>query len=361
MRLQFRLLLETAFLTVLIWTYADQTSFETCDAIVAVRIATPPDVVARIEGARAGTADVIYIPMKLRGPKSAIRTLEMDRSSGATLFNLKVAIADDVEPRVSYTRDIRDDVARMPAIRDRGLQLTELSRQIMVFTLDRYVATKLTVEADAGKFAEALDGKPVIEPNTVTVKVLESELDKRSTSEQRLVIPIEEQIRKRAEDATATFQVPLGPKWGDIVDARFVPDQVRVTVRLARSYQTVDLSLIPLRVLWPPGMTGGDYEIEWQAPADLLQNISVRIPIGKPKALDSTDVDAFIKLEKSDFPAEASLATTTAPAPESWSQREVQFFFPGFGDVQVDGQRQVKFRIKKRPGTGSLAPLTDLP
>ena len=45
---------------------------------------------------------------------------------------------------------------------------------------------------------------------------------------------------------TASFSVPLGPKWQGM-DAKFEPEFVRVTVRLAKSYQTVDLSLIPLR------------------------------------------------------------------------------------------------------------------
>ncbi len=350
MRLQFRLLLETVFLTVLIWTYADQASYETCSGVLAVRIATPPDTVARIDEARGESAEVVYIPVKLRGPRVAVRKLEMEKGSGATIFNLNVPIPEDLDPRVSHSRDIRDEAARLPAIRDRGLQVEELSRPVITFTLDRYKSVKLNVDTDAGKFSEALEGKPVIEPGTVTVKVLASELEKRGAPEQRLVIPIEEQIRTRAQGVTASFKVPLGSKW-EGMDAKFEPQEVRVTVRLAKSYQVVELSLIPLRVLMPPGVASGDYEIEWQAPADLLQSIRVRMPIGKPQALDSTDVLAFVQIEKSDLPGEPSPAATTAPAPtEGWRQREVRFVFPpGFGDVQVDAQRQVKFRIKKKP------------
>lgn len=365
MRIQLRLLLETAFLTVLIWTYADRTSYETYSGVVAVRMATPlEDVVARItEGPRTGSAEVVYLPVKLRGPKAAIRRLELEKDAGSSsaTFSLSVAIPEDAQSQVSYTRDIREDVARLPAIRDRGLQLEELSRPMITFSLDRYVATKLSVDADAGKFSEALDGKPTIEPANVTVKVLESEFPKRGLPQQRLVLPIEERIRARAEDMTASFLVPLGSKWEGL-DAKFEPREVRVTVRLAQSYHTVELSLIPLRVLMPPGTAGGDFEIEWQAPADLLQNISVRMPIGKPRELDSTDVLAFIQLEKGDLPGEPSTAATSAPAgTEGWSQREVRFVFPpGFGDVQVDGQRQVKFRGKKKTNAGALAPLNEL-
>lgn len=363
MRLQLRLLLETVVLTLLIWTYADQASYETCSAVVAVRVATPPDVVARIEEAKGGLAEVVYIPMKLRGPKAAVRKLELESGTGASMFNLNLALALDAGPQSPTTRDIREEVARLPSIRDRGLQVEELSRPVISFKLDRYQSIKLTVDTDAGKLSEALDGKPVIEPNAVTVKVLESELAKRGTlPEERMVISIEEQIRTRAEDVTASFSVPLGSKWGGM-DAKFVPEQVRVTVRLVKSYQTVELSLIPLQVLMPAGVAGGEFEIEWQAKADLLQNISVRIPVGKAKTLDSTDVRAFIQIDKLDLPGEPSPATATFPAmTEGWSQREVRFVFPPeFGDVQVDAQRQVKFRVKRKPGTGVLVPRTDRP
>lgn len=363
MRLQLRLLLETALLTLLIWTYADQASYETCTAVLAVRVATPPDMVARIEEARGGTAEVVYVPMKLRGPKAAVRKLDMESGSGASIFTLNLSVPPEGGSQGSTTRDIRDDVARLPTIRDRGLQVEEVSRPMITFTLDRYKAIKLNVDTDAGKFTDALDGKPIIEPNGVTVKVLESELAGRDKPEPRLVIPIEEQIRTRAEEVAATFSVPLGSKW-EGMDAKFVPEEVRVTVRLAKSYQTVELSLIPLRVLWPPGAAGGDFEIEWQDKADTIQNISVRIPVGKSRALDSKDVLAFVPFEKSDFPNDPSPtdATSKPAATEGWSQREVRFIFPqGFGDVQVDGQRQVKFRIKKRANTETLPPRSDLP
>ena len=373
MKVQFRLLLETLFLTALIWTYADQASHETYSTMVAVQIATSsPDVVARIailpdgaarpEGARVSTAEVVHIPMKVRGPKAAIRKLELEKGAGPTPFKLDVSISDELEMQLSYTRDIRDDVARMPALRDRGLQLEELSRQTILFTLDRYVPVKLNVDTDAGKFSEALDEKPRIEPSTVIAKVLESELKKRANLEPRVVLPIEERIRARAEDVTASFEVPLGAKW-EGMDASFEPAQVRGTVLLAKSYERVNISVIPLRVLNPPGVIMGDYEIEWQTRADLLQDIDVRLPIGSPRALANTDVTAFIQLEKTDLPGEMLPDTTTAPAgTEGWTQREIRFVFPPeFGDVQVDGPpRHVKFRIKKKTASTDLPQVSEL-
>lgn len=361
MKVHFRLLLETAFLTVMIWTYADQASYDSYEGFVAVRIDTPADVVATIEGSRGGPAEVVQIPMKLRGPKAAVRKLQMEKGTAANPFTLSVDISDDLEPHVSHIREIYDDVARLPAIRDRGLQLEELSRQTIIFTLDRYVSIPLRVEADAGKFSEALDGKPVIQPETVTVKVLESELKRRGTPEPRRVIPIEESIRTRADETTARFTVPLGNKW-EGMQARFEPEQVTVSVQLTRSYERAKITVIPLRVNLPPDIAGGDYEIEWQTRADRLQDIDVRMPIGKPP-LANTDVDAYIKIEKSDLPSELLPATTTAPSTEGWIQREIRFAFPpGYQDVQVDGPpRLVKFRIRKKSSIGELSPLNSLP
>src|SRR5512133_1406682 len=135
MRVHFRLLLETIALTALIWTYADQASYETHDAVVAVKIATPPDVVAHIEGGRSGPAEIVHVPIKLRGPKAAIRKLEMEKGTTGTPFMLSLPISDNPEMQVSYTTDIRDSVARLPAIRALGLQLEELSRPMLVFSL----------------------------------------------------------------------------------------------------------------------------------------------------------------------------------------------------------------------------------
>jgi len=366
MRFHLRLLLETLFLTALIWTYADQASYETFDGVVAVKIVTPtPDMVARIEGARpgaTGTADTIYIPMKLRGPKAAVRKLEMEKGTGTTPFPpLSIRIADDVEPQVTHIRDIREDVAQMPAIRDNGLQLEELSPQAILFVVDRYVPIKLSLDTDPGRFSEALAGKPQIEPNTVTVKVLESELKQKGPFEPRLVIPIEAQIRRRDQDAAAVFEVPLGSTW-EGMDAKFEPEQVRVSVLLTRSYERVNITVIPLRVLMPPGAVAGDYEIEWQTPADQLQDIDVRMPIGKSRALSNTDVRAFIELEKTDLPGETLPAATAPASTEGWIQREIHFWFPPeFEGVQVDGPaRQVKFRIKKKGTSADLPQLSEL-
>jgi hypothetical protein len=363
MKIQFRLLLETIALTALIWTYADQASYENYDGVLAVRIATPPDVVARIEGGRGGPTEVLHIPMKVRGPKAAIRKLEMEKGAANAPFLLNLPISDDPEMQVSYTTEIQDAASRLPAIRDRGLKLEELSRPTIVFTLDRYVSRTLNVEADPGKFGEALDGKPAVQPKQVTVKVLESELKKRGALEPRLVIPIEERLRARAEEFRATFDVPLGSKW-EGMDAIFNREQVRVTVTLAKLYERVHLTLIPLRVMLPPGVFAGNYQIEWQTDADLVQDIDVRVPIGKPRALTNTEVLAFIQIDKCDLPADSPISATTAPAgTEGWSQREIHFVFPtGFEDVQVDGPpRMVKYRVKPKTSTSELTPLSELP
>lgn len=362
MRLQLRLILETVVLTLLIWTYADQASYETCSAQVAVRVATSPEMVARIDDGRGGTADVVYISLKLQGPKLAVRKLEMESGTGAARFNLNLPLPTDSGQHGPITRDIREAVEQLPDIRDRGLQVEELSTSVITFTLDRYKSFTLTVDTDAGKFSDALDGKPLIEPGTVEVRVLESDLAKQPLPEQRRVISIEDQIRSRSEELSLRFNVPLGSKWGGM-DAKYVPDQVRVTVRLAKSYQTVELTLIPLNVIMPAAMAGTDFDVEWQAQADLVQNISVRIPVGKAQSLDSKDVLAFIQIEKSDLPGELAPAATTLPAPtEGWIQREVQFKFPqNFGDVQVDGVRLVKFRIKAKADVGAIVPRGDVP
>lgn len=366
MRMQFRLLLETIALTALIWTYADQASYESYKGVVAVKIVTQPgsDVVARIEGTKSGPTQIVHIPIKLRGPKSAIRKLEVEKGAGGTPFALNLPVSDDLDIGVSHTTDIKEKVAQLPAIRSQGLQLEELERQIIVFTLDKYKSETLNIEVDSGKFGEALDGKPVVQPKQVTVKVLESEYKKHGALAPRLVLPIEELLRARTEESAAAFDVPLGSKW-EGMDAIFKPEQVRVTVRLSRLYERVHLTLIPLRVMMPPGVFGGDYQIEWQTDADLVQDIDVRAPVGKPRALANTEVLAFIQIEKTDLPVETSSTTaTTAPAPtEGWSQREIRFVFPpGFEDVQMDGPpRIVKFRIKPKPSSGELTPLSELP
>lgn len=362
MRFQFRLLLESCFLTVLIWTYADQASYEDSSAVVAVKVAAPPEVMAKIDGARSGPTDVVYIPVKLRGPKAAIRKLEMEKSEGsAPPFTLDIPVTGDLEMRVPHTRDIRDDVARLPAIRNNGLQVEEISRQTVVFTLDRYKTLSLVVDTDAGRFTEALESKPDIDPKQVAVRVLEGELEQRGNLGTRLVIPIEDRLRSGGDAGEFAFPVTLGTKWEGL-DATFQPNQVRVTVRLARRYDSAHLTLIPLRPLWPPGTTASDYQIELQNEADKLVDVDVRVPIGKSTTLASNDVIALIDIEESDLPEKLAPAATAPAATGGWSQREVRFVFPpGFEDVQVSGlPQQIKFRIAKRVAASDL-PLNPIP
>ncbi|GMU24227.1 MAG: hypothetical protein AMXMBFR13_43030 [Phycisphaerae bacterium] len=366
MRLQIRLLLETFALTALIWTYADQAGFESWDGTILVKVSAPQNIVVRIKGPRGDVQDSISLPLKLRGPKSAIRRLEQDRGAGGSPLTLTLTIREDLETQTPHTRDVRDEISRLPAIRDRGLQVADLPVQAITFTLDRYVGVTLDVDTDPGVFTDDLVSKPEIRPRSVVARVLESELQKLGTREPRHVVSIEEAIRTRADESSPTFNVSLGTKWQGI-DATFKPEQVRVTVRLAKLYEQQHLTLIPLQVLPPPGTTNCDFEIEYQTDADLVQDIDVRVPIGKTQALINADVWAVLPLEKSDIPGavQPNRPTASAPAPtEGWTQREIRFIFPqGFEDVRLEGlPRIVKFRVKQKTTTpGLLAPLEPLP
>jgi len=344
MKTQIQLILATVVITVLIWVYADLTSHETCDVHLPVKLAVPPnsDLVVRADGALSDKPDVVEIRVRLIGPKAAISKLERDKQTQGLALEIPVVTPEAGADDVRRPMDIREYINGWAG--DRGFQVESLSRQTIEYTVDRIVWIHLVVEADPGPFAEDLKDIPKVEPSKVRARLLASQRDRHATAPRRLIVPIGNQL---ATHTDGTIEKSLvGQKWQGL-DVTYIPNRVVVTVAWQEGGKRQRISSIPLWTLWPADPPEG-YRIVWDNEADLVQHIEVVIPPGKPRPLMNTDVIAFVRIVREDFPPEPSSSTETAPAGGGIPlTREVRFHFPkGFEDVRVESPpRNVQFHL----------------
>jgi hypothetical protein len=355
MKTQLGLIFSSLALTVLIWTYADQSGHETYTTTAPVRFVPPPrpdnPTVVRVEGARSESPNVERVEIALRGPKSAIRRLEKDDAAGR--FQLTVVIPDE-QTQGPVSRDLFEDLNRLPEIRNRGLSLQKVAPERVQLVVDRYRDVPIAVEVVPGLFERSLADSLVVEPETVRARVLESALP-REGSLGPLRLLIEEQLQSRSErigGGPFSFNLPLRSNWPG-VEAAFRPDHVRVTGEFIRRTTSERITPIPLAVMVKPQDFFEKYEIEWQdeTGGHLTQAIDVRVPLEKAGRLRGSDVDAYIIITDLDLPRDLPGGPTTSPAPAgSWIEREVRFVFPpGFEDVKIEGPpRTVFFRVNRK-------------
>ncbi len=354
MKTQLQLIATTIALTVLIWVYADQSAYDFYQTTVLVRYAPPPEpdnpLVVRVRDGRGEAKEALRVELTFRGPKSAIRRLEKDDTSGR--FTLSVPLPEELAPGLQAPRDVYDDLARLPEIRNRGVVLQRVQPRSVQLDIDRYRSIETTVEIGAGSFEKALTGPPDVHPVKVLARVLESQLPE-SGRLPPLRLSIEENLQNRAEQTSGRFlfDVPLRSVWPGI-DATFTPDHVRVSVHLGDRTTSERITLIPLGVLVEPEGFFNRYDIEWQdqTGAQFTQTVNVRMPLDKAGQLKGNMIDAYVTIRDSDLPKDLPGVTTMPATQESWTEREVRFVFPPqFENVQIEGPpKTVKFRIKRK-------------
>lgn len=373
MRTQLQLLATTVALTVLIWVYADQSSHDTYQTTVLVRYVPPPEpdqpLLVRVRDGKGESKDALRVELSLRGPRSAIRRLEKDDEGGR--FTLSVPLPDELKPGVQPLRDVYDDLSRLPEIRNRGIAIQSVHPREAQLEVDRYLNVPVTVEVAVGTFEKSLEGPPIVRPDKVMARVLESEIPGGSTLPP-LRVSIEEALQNRTDlpGNQLSFDVPLKSAWSGI-NATFTPDHVRVAVRLAKRTTTERITLIPLGVrVEPIDNFFGRYEIEWQdqTGGHFTQTLNVLVPLEKAGQLKGNMIDAYVTIQDSDLPRELPGVTSAPATQESWIEREIRFVFPpNFEDVKTQGPpRTVKFRVKRRsdlltPSTPTGLPVVPVP
>jgi hypothetical protein len=355
MKAKLQILLATVALTVLIWVYADQQGWRTVKFPVAVRVTTLPEVVATVDGAtEQDEPATLHVSVIARGPNATIRDLNLNRPP---VFEVTIPVTENMTTDAPRIVDIHDPVAL--ATREHGLQLLTVNPVSITVKFDRRVKLPLEVQADAGAFSEALKGSLSIDPAAVTATVLNSELSKAPpAAEQRLVIPIEDELRSQPGQDEFEFAVSLKNRKWQGMNVKWEPETIRISGKLKQQYENLELKLIPLRVLLPWDWPCDKYQVVWMDERDRLQKVQLKVPVGKPTVLTNTDVTAYVAIDGSMVPpepppgSEALPATQPAAEPSPFSQAARFVFPPGFEDVKVvSPPAMIKFRIVKREQT----------
>ncbi|HOA72399.1 MAG TPA: hypothetical protein PLV57_08740 [Phycisphaerae bacterium] len=344
MKGQIQLVLATIGLTVLIWVYADQQGYKTVRLQVAVTVGTPPGVVAHVTGAAPDAGQTLHVTVYARGPNAAIRELP----SRPPALEVTVPITENVATDESRALDIHDPLAA--ALRERGLQLLGVNPASMSVRFDRLVKVDVQLQADAGAFHQALAGAVQIDPPVVTASVLASQLaGAPAPAENRLVIPIEAELRNQPGETEFDFPVSLKTRTWNGLDVKWQPELVHVKGKLQQLYTDLELKLIPLRAMLPWDWPSDRYEIVWVDDRDRLQKVHLKVPVGKPNVLTNNDVVAFVSIDGSLIPPATPQTTQPATEPSPFTQTVRFVFPPGFEDVRiVSPPSTVKFRIVPR-------------
>lgn len=355
MRGQLQLIIETIFVTCVIWVYADLASHDSKDfpCIVELSVPTESDHLVKVLGSarRPEKPATFRSVVSLSGSKAALQELDKEVAEG-TLPRVVIAVDEAVGPAVLEPTRIESAIKIWA--RDHGLQTVDLHVQPISYLVDRWMRVDVEVTADAGSFARQLARPPRVEPAEVTAEILASAFERGGLSARRVVIPISEELRARSDEVVIleasveqAFQeqhpsalTPTGER------IRFIPDRVTITVQRRQGFRTQRLTAIPLRELWPSDRPAGHFRVVYENDADLVQHIDVSIPIGKAEPLSNTDVIAYVELELADFPAPEDGSEPAVGRTREGIPREVHFIFPpGFEDVRVESPPPVRLKV----------------
>lgn len=357
MNLQVKLLLWTAVLSAVIWTYADQASHENYTAAsVPIQIVPPPDPNApyalRVAGAAAASSpDLIRAALTFRGPRSRILKLKQEEQQNR--FRLAIKLQGELKTNERQSIELAPLLEQLPDIVSRGLKLQGVSPVRVEFDVQRYRRVPVELRPLAGAFEKELTALPKFDVEKVIAQVLQTSLGPDGTLPP-LQVPIEDAIEKELAkrpiegSGTLSFEVTLISSWPGI-EATFTPARVLATVSLERRPVKYKIERIPLRIVVSAARMMGDYDAQLDDEGDLLQQIEVQVPQAKleqVKQLESNQILAVIALDETDFPAEP----IAAGAEGTRLEKRVRFVLPqGFEDVAISSPpRMVKLHVRRK-------------
>jgi hypothetical protein len=362
MKVQIKLILSTIALTVLIWTYADQTIHELYTApAVPIRL-TPPQgpgdpFVLRVIDTDLGHDDQIMAELEFRGTKSQIRSLKQVEAPGGLRFTLP--ITTELQAGRQINVNLMKELADLPAIRERGLQLQSVRPDEVRVEVLRYRSVPIELRFNAGYHDSDLAVPPTYEPQVVKARVLDSDLIDGALPPLRvdLAQAIDEALsRPGQKTGLLTLNIPLVSTWPEI-DAEFIPARITVTVALERRSVSKLIQSIPLDYLLDARGTIRRYHVELSDDSELLQHVNVSGPESKVEQLEletnRRQIVAFVNIEDTDLPDESET--------ERRILKQVRFVLPpGFEDVEVTNKpRIIKLTVRRiaTPENNGLTPI----
>jgi hypothetical protein len=368
MKTQFQILAWTAALSVLIWVYADRSGYETRDlGPVSVRVVTPPglsgDYVLRTRSGSADGQATVRVDLAVNGPKSEVDRLE--RENNNRQFELQVVLSEELKVG-SVSLDLTKQLQNHSALRRRGLSVVGVAPGTVELEVDRYREVSMGIVLDTGVYSNMLETQPTLEPRKITVRVLESDLQ-RVTLPEQIELFVEEEIQRRRSQGAGrdgrpfSFQVPLRSSLLGI-EADFEPDEVEATVRLKQLTEIERITVRPLKVMVGAADFFEHYRIEFQdqSRAYLTQVVWLRVPLEKVGRLRPAMINAYVEIKEESLP-ETRPGSGPSATVGPWMDGQVRFDLPaGYEDVSIERQQQetVTYRVIKKPSQNTMEALS---
>lgn len=352
MRDHLQLIALTVVLTVLIWVYADRAGFEDQTIDVNFVVKTRDEYVPRIRGVQSRPFNELPVRVTLRGPKSAVHRLD-----ATATYTCEVHVTEPLDTRQTYTIDVASRIRQWDLVMNQALEFVYTERETIEFDVDRYVRMDVDVVTDSGALTQTLDGRPVVQPSTVQVTLLESERDALLDPSAPITLNIVEALNspQHAGRTEFDFTANLPNRWQNNATIRCEPNQVRIRVNRRLETQRVHFAPISLEVKAPVGFFEEGYYLEFVdvtgTRPHAIQDVYVQVPVDKEGRLEARDIEAYIRIEEEDLPAASVEPVSTAPGTITPLSKPVIFRLPdGFEDFSIETQkREVEFHIRRLP------------
>ncbi len=328
----FRTGLWVAIITVLIWVFADLqfTDEEDISAKLQVRVRSGENL-ALLE-----PTEEVAVSFHVKGNRYAIGTLKSRLADAGK--TLRYDAARDLGPG-RHSETTREILARLPEIRDTGLEVVSASPKSLVIHLDkleRIDAVPVKPEFIGG---EAED--PKVEPEQVSLLVRAGQLSRIDRNSLLVKTrPFDLSGQPVGKEVKPTPVVVLAPP--GLPGASVLPPVVRVSCKVG--WQAEEEFIVRIDHMTPKTWTDEqiwkEYEIKASPPESWTRTIKVR---GNRIRLEQlrgrkAEIKAFIELTKA------------AIGMESWETAEVKVILPpGLNVMLSPGPiRPVKYRLEKR-------------
>ena len=218
----------------------------------------------------------------------------------------------------------------LPKIRRRGISVLEVEPQGIQFIVDELVTVAMGVTADTGD-TQVVDERFI--PDQVQVTLRKRHLDLLPENQWFVSLALEELLRGTGPEQTFAQRIPLPRRVGRFAAVNVEPSEVNVSLRVVGQRIRKSLSAIPVWLLVSPELQER-YEVERLDPQEWLIEVEVEGEQSTVNSLQTQDILAYV-------PVSSDLLSLT---PES--RARVEFHAPV--GITILSERTVQLRLLRR-------------
>ncbi|MGQ0627019.1 MAG: hypothetical protein ACT4PL_02830 [Phycisphaerales bacterium] len=234
-----------AIVTLLIWLWAEAESLSTQYLAPGVSFISPENAVA-IKVLDPPSAWNGAVRVRVQGATSALDRAQRELAGGLAL---NPGVGGIPAGPGEHTVDLREALRQSPSFRELGLMVVDTDPRTVRVAIDTYTTIELPVRADIAGLE--LDGEPLIDPSTATVRLPSAAALRFARDGYITATPDAEALGSLKSDEPQVLRARLSVQAGPGVPASVLPPSAQVTLRIRSTREAFTLKAVPVWVTLP--------------------------------------------------------------------------------------------------------------